>query len=220
MATLNQIAVSYCDSVGKPFDMMLRNRIKFSVKYWRAKLIRQDFERNPPDRSVVQSIVMPMASVDAADSCLVLGQCKLLRTVNKVPRPVIIKSASPFFYVGPVVFSCDDNLPFAHGTRTEIEFASYKTLTSQAIRYMYHNDRLYVTDCLRKYIRVDHVFEDPFAAMESCVDGGNCVDDDTEFPISGHMLDTILRGLQSAELRIFTDDNEVKIEEDQPTGRR
>lgn len=220
MATLNQIAASYCDSVNKPFDILLRERVKFSIKYWRAKLIRQDFERNPPDRSVVQSIVMPLSSIDAADSCLVVGGCKLLRTTNKVPRPVVIKNASPFFYVGPVVFSCDDNLPFSHATRTEIEFSQYKANTSKAIRYMYHNGYIYVTDCLRRYIRVDHPFEDPFAAMESCVDGGNCVDDDTEFPISGHMLDTILRGLQTAELRMFTDDREVKIEEEAPTPRR
>ena len=35
-----------------------------------------------------------------------------------------------------------------------------------------------------------------------------------------HMLDTILRGLQTAELRMFTDDREVKIEEEAPTPRR
>lgn len=220
MATLNQIAASYCDAVDKPFDMMLRERVKFSIKYWRAKLIRQDFERNPPDRSVVQSIVLPMASVDAADSCLVVAGCKLLRTQNKVPRPVVIKGSQPFFYVGPVVFSCDDNLPFSHATRTEIEFARYKNLTANNIRYMYFNDYIYVTDCLRQYIRADHPFEDPFAAMEACIDGGNCVDDDTEFPISGHMLDTILRGLQTAELRIMTSPQEVTVEDENPQAKR
>ena len=103
MATLNEISATICDALGKPFDGMLKQRVKFSIKYYRAMLIRRDAERNPMSKHNVQRMNVKLKKVDKADTCVVDIDCDVLRTEHKIPKPVRMNSDSPFKYVDVLV---------------------------------------------------------------------------------------------------------------------
>lgn len=207
MASLNEIATAFIDSVNQEFNIPLRERIKFHVKHLRAKFIRQDFEKNKISRNVISSYVDKLIKVDQLDNCLVELDCTILRTEKKVPKPVQLKGTL-FQYVGSVSYS---GKSWGEVGPDEISTLPYKMFTVKSDRWYYTNDYIYViTDGKYKYIRIESAFEDPEKAITVCTDSTNCLTDDDEFPISLHMIDMIykeLRGIAIISKKV--DDKEV-----------
>ena len=212
MANLNQIAIAFADSMGKGLDVAYVERVKFSIKYYRAKYIRQQAERSKLNPSIVQSYVDELISVDEADTCVVVAGCNTKRTRNQVPRPISIKGFAPFFYVGPVLISDPNDIPFAFTNTAGIANARYSRFTGNLTRYMYRNNYIYTNDCLRKYIRISHPFENPEEVIEKCTTAISCYTDDNAYPIEIHMLDFIYKELANAELRLRPEEEEELIE--------
>jgi len=208
--TLNQIAYSIAEAVGESFDVALLERIKFSVKYYRAELLRQEFERSGIDRQVVQRMVQQLTSVDIADTCVVDVGCDVLRTLNKVPQPVAIKG-EVFRYVGSPNFI---NEEWVHTDINELRYTAHNTFTADVTRYTYVNGYIYVyTNKKFKYVMLESVFLNPEEAVTACSDSYNCIDDDDEFPIQGHLIRRIVNGLVTQELRILTPSKEVQADD-------
>lgn len=214
MASLNQISQSYISAIGKDYDYALQERIKFAIKYWRAKLIRQEFERNPPDTKLKQSFVMGLINTDDAASCLVQSGCNVKRTTTKVPTPITVKSPDPFSYVGPAkTWMQEDVLAYKHVSTTgKMIGQKYTRYTKTTFLYEYLNGYVYTNNCLSNYILFSGYFEEPERAVEACVDSVNCITDDDNFPIGMHMLDTILQGLAAGELKMITPNSETEAE--------
>jgi hypothetical protein len=207
MASLNEIATAFIDSVNQEFNIPLRERIKFHIKHLRAKFIRQDFEKNKISRNVIGSYVDKLIKVDQLDNCLIELGCKILRTENKVPKPVQTKG-SLFQYVGSVNYG---NEGWGEVDPSEIATLPYKMFSNKLDRWYYTNDYIYViTDGKYKYIRIESAFEDPEEAVTVCTNSTNCLTDDDEFPISLHMVDLIYKEMRSiAVLSKTIDDKEV-----------
>lgn len=208
MASLNEIARAFIDSINQPFNFMLLQRVKFHVKHLRAKFIRQDFERNPISRNIVMTYVDNLIKVDELDNCIIDIGCTILRTKNKVPKPVQLKGEL-FQYVGSVNYAAG---AWGEITPNELETIRYNIWTSKKTRFHYTNDYIYVhTEKKRlKYIRIDSIFEDPAKAVTICNDSVNCITDDDEFPISLHMLDMIYKEMRTiAILAKILKDEEV-----------
>lgn len=205
MASLNELATAFIDSVEQPFNIPLRERVKFHIKHLRAKFIRQDFERNGISRNIVQSYVDKLIPVDALDTCVIQLGCTVLRTENKVPSPVQTKG-NLFQRVGSVNYQ---GMAWGEIYPDELPYIGYNLFTAKSTRYHYTNNYIYVyTEGKQKYIRIDGAFEDPQAALDRCVDSANCVSDDDEFPISLHMVDLIYKEMRNFLNKIL-DDQEV-----------
>lgn len=206
MATLNQIATAYCDSVNQHFNTILLERVKYHIKHLRAKFIRQDFEKNGISRNVVASYVDKLISVDRLDSCLIELGCTILRTEKKVPKTVQIKGAL-FQYVGGL-----DYMDMAWGEidSSQVSTIQYSHWTANATRYYLLNDYIYIiTKGKFKFIRIEAVYEDPEAVAAVC-SSTDCLTDDDEFPISAHMIDLIYERLRAIGiLGNTTDDKEI-----------
>lgn len=211
MASLNLIAQAYIDSVDSPFDHGLKERIKFTIKYWRIFLLRQEFERRGADRSILQGYVEELVDVDAFDTCVVTSGCVVKRTKNKVPRTLSIKGGSNFSYVGVPKYWCKDMpLSFTESSPNDLATACYATYAPNVDRFRYINDYIYIYDKpLMKYLYIEGYPEDPTEFHANCITAANCVSDDDEFPIGMHMLKTIIDGIRNNELSIKTDDQEV-----------
>jgi hypothetical protein len=203
--TLNELAQSYCDSVNKPFDVQFLERIKFAIKGYRAALIRQDFERNGMAKDMLQSFVTKLVTVDEADNCIINVGCTILRTEDKVPKPVQLKGGDLFNYVGSVNIK---NQPFVLTDTNELQYTKHKKYTKNSTRYIYRNGYIYIyTTGKFKYITIEGVFENPEEAMNLCAN--NCPDDNDQFPISAAMLEALYIKLANAEMRNKTEDLEV-----------
>lgn len=95
----------------------------------------------------------------------------------------------------------------------EIANANYSRFTKNMVRYFYRNGYLYTTNnCLRKYFRVTHVFENPVEAADMCNTAIACLTDDDEFPIGEHMLEAIYKEMRNAEMSMLPPQQEALIE--------
>lgn len=212
MASLNDIAYSYAESVGKSDDIALVRRIKFAIKYYRALFIRQDFEKNPLSRDLLQRFVDDLIKVDEVDSDCVIVGCTVLRTKNKIPKPVRLKG-SLFYRVGGIRLK---DPAWKEVDLGELKYQQYNKFTSKAVFWYYINDYIYViTDKKFKYISITGVGLDPTEWNDKCVNSVECVSDDDEFPIPADYLAKILAGMRNSELALQVPEKEVNVDAEQ-----
>lgn len=206
MATLNQIADYIAGSLKQPLNEELKRRIKFSVKAWRADFIKQDIERNGISGIYTQRLVLDLTKVDEIDSCKVEGECKVLRTVNKVPKPIRRTDDVDFNFVG----EADGSVSFTEASRNEVELFKYLKYTSTKRRYRYINGYIYIFNAKRmKYLGLEYAFENPEEAIQVCSSStaDNCYHDDMEFPLPLDMLNRMIKGMLEGEYQIYNDDD-------------
>lgn len=214
MATLNQIAERIAYAKNQPLNTILRENIKFSVKYWRAMMIRRDMAINGLSDEFLQRIDIPLQRVDEADTCsFSLGCENILRTANPVPKPIRVKNDILFKFVGtPKNKDETKNKAFSYIEEEEINFRRYNKFTSKTICYTYVNQYIYIFNNMHlKSIRVQSAFSDPSKINISCT---GCYNDDMEFPIGDDMIETIVKGILTGEMsmQIPPTDEEVRVE--------
>jgi len=209
MASLNEIAYSYAESVGKSDDIALVRRLKFSIKYYRALFIRQDFERNSLSRDLLQRYIDELIQVDEVDSLCVTVGCNVLRTKNKVPKPVRTKG-SLFFRIGTIRLY---NPPWKEVDLGELKYQKYNKFTSKETFWYYINDYIYIiTKKKFKYISITGIGLNPKEWHDKCINSTACVSDDDEFPIAPDYLAKILIGMRSSELALQIPEKEVNVD--------
>ncbi|SRR6266403_4478693 len=212
MPTLNQIADTIIDRLNQPFNIMLKERKKFEVKYWRSMMIRQDVAKNGLSYEFLQSFVTNLTKIDKGDNCVIGIDCIILRTKTKIPKPVRLKDDVPFKYVGEI----GGNNSFVYTELEELKYTNSNKYTYNVIRYNYTNGYVYIFNNTKlKYISLQGIFTNP-ESINSCTSGGTtlCYNDDMEFPIADDMLQTIIDGIVNEELKAPVDNKEVKIEQE------
>lgn len=211
MPTLNQIADTICDRLNQPFNVMLLERKKFEVKYWRAMFMRRDVEKNGLSYEFYQSYIVELIKVDKVDSCLIGVDCTVLRTKFKIPKPVRFKDDVPFKYFGDI----EGNNSFPYVEFEELKYTKSNKYTSKNIRHNYTNGYGYIFNNTKlKYVRIISACVNP-EQVNTCTSDGEyiCYDDDMEFPIADDMLQSIIDGIVNEELKTPIDEIEVPIEE-------
>lgn len=209
MTTLNEIADNFAASIGKPFDFALKQRIKYSVKYWKAILVRREFERGGYDPSLLQGIVIPLEWGNRSHNCTGVTASTLVK--KGMPfTPINTHGVTPFTYVGTL----DGCIPFQYSGLSEIKYASSNRFAKDVPRYRYINGKieLYGEEaCPLKNLLVEGYPED-LSNFLNCLDGeSSCIVDDQPYPIGLHMLQIILEGMRKNELSVLTPNEEVRV---------
>ena len=140
MSTLNRIVDEFADALSRPFDTLLKERLKLIIINERALLIRQSIGKTGIDKQFRQRYTVDISPVDKADSMVTLGS-NLLRTNNKIATPVRYKTDTPFSYVG----TSDGQVSYIYTDYSELKFISTLSLNASAIRYLYINGYLYLS---------------------------------------------------------------------------
>lgn len=210
MASLNKIAERIAYALNDPLNVELKENIKFSIKYWRATLIRRDVARNGQSDEFLQRFYFDLIKVDKADACNFNLDCLILRSKFEIPKPIRLNNDILFKFVGSV-----DGKPWTFTEYEEIAYTAYNKFTSLQIRYAYINNYIYVFGNIKlKKGAIQAPFADPSIINNSC-DNTLCYSDDLEFPIAEDMLQSIIQGILTTEFRIMQPkDNEVEIETD------
>jgi len=210
MQTLNKISQNIVDALGKPYDVLLRERVKYSVKYYRAEFIRQDVERNGMSSHFLQTFTAKLVKVDKADTCVISVGCTVLKTEKPIPSPVRVKG-EVFKYVGGAGFG----KAYSYRQIEELTYSEHNKYTGNSISYDYKNNHIYVFNTTKvKYVTIQAPFEFPEDVNSAC-SGAPCYTDDSAFPISADMLRGITVGLLGGELKMLNiSDEEVNIEND------
>lgn len=209
--TLNQIAERIAYEKKDPFNVMLKENIKFSVRYWRAMLIRRDIAANGSSPEYYQKVDMPLQKVDLNDACnFDLDACKqILRTVSEIPQNVRVKSDVPYKFVGTPY-----GRPFTYTEYEEIPLTCYNRYTSGTPRYNRTNNYIYVFNINKlKNLRIEDIFVDPYKINTLC--GTVCFNDSSEFPCPADLVYAIITGIVTGELKVVTPvSEEVELNDD------
>lgn len=194
MTTINKIASAIADDLGKPFDEMLLERIKFQIRALRTTLIRQEYERTGGDALHTQTLVVDVRKMDDTDTDCGLHNCDYT-VADLTYRPLALKLGGPIFFA--VLAQSNNRASFQHATLAEIRNANLRCI--EDLRYYYYaNNKLYFYNWpkLAKRVMLTAYWDDPDAVLNACVNN-NCRTDDDEFDLGAHMIQTIITTLKS-----------------------
>jgi hypothetical protein len=219
MASLNQIVDNIALRLDQPFNTILKDSLKFTVRHYRAEFIRNDMNKNGLSFQYLQSFIANVSKVNVLDDCNDDGEndlddsCYILRSTNKIPNPIRINGSINFKFVGTSNPSGGLN-PFTYTEDHEMDFSSYNKYTGCVPRYFMRNGYMFFKNIKRlKYVRIEHSFENPEDVFNYCSATSGCYTDDMEFPISIDMLRNITNGILSGEFKIVPDDVVVDTNE-------
>lgn len=198
MATLRQVVSEVIDSLGRPFDKMLYERVKSSIMNECVVWVRRSINKDGLDNLFKQSYVAEVSLVDSADNPIKDSSVKILRTDNKIHQPIRYDGDDPFTYVGSVTW--DNSFIF-------IQPYQYKTfskhpMTGKAILYSYLNGYIYIyNSTLIDQIGIEGIYVDPREVIESNENNlGLGLDDDMEFPFPADLIQLAKSNILKAEL--------------------
>jgi len=210
MATFNSIADEIAGALDRPFDEMFKQRVKQVMRNELARMIRQSINKNGIDKQLVQRYSVALEEVDRADTLYESG-CTVMRTEDKIYKPVRFNSSEPFTYVG----TNDIPFPYRHSVEHK-RFAPFLSLTGKSVSYDYRNQYIYLYNGTRlKYLTIETVFEDmsSVAALDSEDAVANIRDtcmDDMAIPIAGDLIQAAKERILSGELSITDDRDKIK----------
>lgn len=207
--TLNEIAERVAYGLQDPFNVMLKNNIKFSIKNWRALLIRRDIFSNGTSPEYLQKIKVNLIKVNKGDTCNLNLDCtKVLKSENQIPQFIRWKNDVPFKFVGNY-----NGKSFTYTEYEELPYTCYNRFTSSTIRYCLINHYLYIFNNTKlKYTWIEHIFVDPYQANILCE---GCFDDDSFFPFPADLVQQFIVGVMSGEFKITSPlDEGIKVEDE------
>lgn len=222
--TLNAIAEDIAYKLGDQFNMTLRESIKHTLIYYRAKFIRDDVDRNNElATDYFQTVVLKTHKVNKLEDlgidlrCITNGnncttvindvKYDILKSVNKLPKSVRLKGFGrvPYRFIGSV----DRLTRFQYTEPIDLEmklllpYRNNKTIYfSIADNYLYLLNSLKICNVL-----IEGIFVDPREVYKLC-DTGNFIDDN-EFPIAEDLLMYIVNNIVTKEYPLIRTDGEV-----------
>jgi hypothetical protein len=214
MATLNEIAYNISTLVGKPFDQALLEQLKFQIRYYRALLIRRDFDRNAfMTPQLIQSLgCVEMKEVDLSECPNHLTGYTLFRTKERIPEPIRMKNGNAFSYVG----SIDRIRPYRQLIAEEIPYVNHAKFAKSMSSFFYQDGFIYVYNVAPEVINIQGIFADPEVAAGFFDEVGvPCYSDDTAYPVTLDMVQAITQSILGGEGRLLgvVPEEKVKINE-------
>lgn len=204
--TLNQGAERIAYALGEPTNYVLKENIKFSIINYRATFMRRDIAANGMSDEFLQKFHADLIKVDKADDCSFTIDCTVLRTKNKIPKPVRIKSDVVFKFVGT-----PHGKPFVYTEFEEFKYRCFNKYTGNEVAYSYINNYLYFFNANHlKKAALQYAVADP-RLVNLCQE--DCYDDDMEFPMAEDLMSDIIRNILSGEFKILNPkDEQVKVD--------
>ena len=198
MLSLNQIAFNITENMGDNSDVFIR-RMKFTVLYYRAMMIRRDYSRNNyRPESLLQELVFDTENVT-------YHKDKFIRTKQKPPIPIRIKGPL-FHYVG----GTDRKTPYRFMYPEQMEYHNDNKWSCKIPGYSYIDGYITLHNISSNKVLIRGVFEDPVEVGKLM--GTGCVDDNAPFPIPMDMVEAITKGILSGELSVRDENADVADE--------
>jgi len=207
--TLNEIAYSVAETVGKPYDESFLNRVRTGIHYYRSLLIKREIDRNPgfiPPQFVQRLSCVEMEEVDIAEcpEVVELG-CKICRTKEKVPTLVRLADRLAIKYVGTI----DLKKNYSMISVDRIPWMKFNLYTANKPFAYFLDDYIYIGNACPERITIMGVFEDP-TALTSFVgcDGERSFTFDDPYPIPRDMVQRLIQAMLAGEFGLQQGSNE------------
>jgi len=158
----------------------------------RARLIRQDVNKNRP---ISENIIQPLGTVPvslvSASGIPGFGATKILRTDEKIPKPIEVADKDLILYVG----GTDGMSGYDIVSKAYAKYSAFNKYTACKKRAFYRNGYIYLSGCDAKVVKnvyIEGVWEDPRSVAIFTTGGEYCYDINVDdYPISMHMIETL-----------------------------
>jgi hypothetical protein len=176
-------------------------QVGFMLDYVRAKLIRQDRDRNWSRQTEFEQKLgcFDLIEVDKAECCTISLDCPVKRIDTPLPKFVRFKDKPGITFAGAIdnVTRFDIILP------DRVPYIKYSKYTSSVPRLYYLNNYLYTTSMELTNIAVRGILESPMDAKAFLCDGEACITDDSEYPLPLDMVSAVTQHIITQDLRVF-----------------
>ena len=186
-------------------DTRLSDRLIYAkLKSSRALMVKREIDKK---RQVSDWIVQTIKCMELVEThpnecpCLPAPGCDILRTKNKIPKPI----QSTFGPELEAVSNMDGTIIFSKTDWVKKKYKSGNKFTAGNPDYFIKDDYLFLTvNSLLKYITVSGVFEDPLSIvyLDACAE--SCIDPmEQEFPLDEHLTDAIVGAVAQELISMF-----------------
>jgi hypothetical protein len=210
MVTLNQLTYDLINIVrgGKVSDdeAINKRQVEFWIHNTRAQLIRQDLMKK---RSISSNIVQTLGcveveEVDLSSCCNITIGCPAVRTKKQIPNPIELDAKDLITRVGPLDITAPayNLIPFQR-----VPWVGNEPYTKHLKKAFWYDGYIYLigdgVDML-KMINIQGVFADPteVKGFWNCNNNSNCYTDDSAYPISQHMIETMKQMILQTDFKI------------------
>lgn len=187
-------------------DPISMRQIGFWILNTRAELLRQQANkgRNLSDNYVQSLSCAEVELVDLSACCNIKTDCVAYRTKLEIPKPIEANYEDLITRVGPVDFT---KKPFHFIPVSRVVWEIDNKWGMNVPKAFLYGQFIYVVGknlVGLKFINVDGVFEDPFdvGRFKNC-DGEACFSNDSEFPISRWMVETMKKMVLNPNLQMM-----------------
>lgn len=214
--TLTAIAEYLSERAGRQFDVPFNDQMKDAVVAHRATYLTRRLEKKPHLKSYyMQSFIVDLVATNK-EECAELAECgceNVLRTVKKIPKPIVIGS-HPFAYIG----NPTGTHPYGWTTFGTEPSLVHSPITGKKPRHTYLNEYVYVfNEKNASKLRGEGVFSDPrvLKDLQSCTDEGPCYSDTIDFPIDDELAQLIIEQILKIDLNIMSREEKIEIKADE-----
>jgi hypothetical protein len=193
--TLNELTYQVIEAVRPELhddDVLDLRYIKDLIHNQRALWIRNELNK---DRDIPEEIIQDLGCVEieaasTTECCDFSSECKVMRTVLKIPKPITLHHREAIERIGPTDFT---KKSYSIKDYKEVVFFGNGKFNRNMIAAYYRNDRIYLyskdaTVDLLEHINIRLVASDPTeAAKFNHCTGDPCYTDDSEYPLSDYM---------------------------------
>lgn len=211
--TLNQISYDLLSLVthGEVTDdnSLSLLQLEFWVATTRAELIRQSYNKGQSINSDVAQTIscLKVIQIDASECPCEITGCTILRTEREVPTMVETNQMNLLMQVSSNLIG---SKPFTIIPYSRAAYINKSKFGKLGTKVFLHNRYLYIlTDTYIESINVTGVFNDPkeLAAYKSC-SGEPCYSEDSYYPISAHMINTLKRMIMDTNFKVYMNTKE------------
>ena len=210
MASLNQEVLIIADAAGQPFNQPFKERVKALLITGYSKYAKQEATKYGIQDQYIASYKIDLEKVPLVGECTEPGPCKVLRSVNKIIKPINYRASEPF-----VAVTTENGVLVAiKTTRSASKHQKFAKFGHSTVMYEMRNDYLYVYGSLKLgRLMLDGIY-DVFTFSEDCPGTSSCYQADYDIPLTGDYL-MALRKEIFQELGIqFNMDREVPVTEE------
>jgi len=212
MATLTEIAYDLQNiargGVISDDELMSMDQFKFWIHNTRAMLIRQDLSKRRTISDNIKQVLncVKMEKVDASLCCSITTDCPILRSEARIPQPVELPSRDMILEVRPIKIT---STSFHFIPYNRIAWAGNNRYTKELTFAFLLDGHMHVMgkdmELLEK-IAIVGIFADPteLASFTDCQDKPCFDEDNIDYPISPHMIETMKNMIMVNNIKIMS----------------
>jgi hypothetical protein len=222
MATLKLIADEISDALNRPFDDMLKLRIKSIFRHELATIVHQQVNKYGIHDQFKSSFISIFRLTYDSNNIYSENDSTLwFKSINKIPKPVRYNTDDPFTYVGDP----SGQLPYLYTKLSEFRYTQYLPSHQQLwqipnnntvklpYRYFYQDDYIIINlDGNKDETSIPVLIEGLFIGTPNAIENGEVWNDNIEFPMPEDLIQVVKERLLKGELSIIDDKDKIKSE--------